>query len=156
MALSLSVALAMWNVSMTRAAHSNDLKDMYRSWCICIWSCAIFGTINILLHAIFVLKYWVLSKKIEQLLQNKDDYAGLKRQTYTIVALLTVSTVGYVIYTVYNYTQFPKFKPYARVLFALIPLIPPLILVWALVDALYRMKGSGGAKYSLSTNQVIL
>ena len=43
-----------------------------------------------------------------------------------------------------------------RALFAIIAAIPPLMLVAVLIDALYRMKGSGGPKYSLSTNQVVL
>jgi hypothetical protein len=55
-----------------------------------------------------------------------------------------------------DYTVLLGTKNGVRALFAIIAAIPPLMLVAVLIDALYRMKGSGGAKYSLSTNQVVV
>ena len=55
-----------------------------------------------------------------------------------------------------DYTVFLGTTKGITTLFAIIAAIPPMMLVAALTDALYRMKGSGGVQYSLSTNQVVV
>ena len=55
-----------------------------------------------------------------------------------------------------NFTVYLGVSRGTNIIFAMIAAIPPLILVYALSDALYRMKGSGGQHYNLSAGQVVL
>jgi hypothetical protein len=52
---------------------------------------------NMLAHSIFVLKYWIVSKKIEAMVSNKNDkYVGLKANAiFGILIVLILSTGCY-------------------------------------------------------------
>ena len=49
---------------------------------------------NMLAHSIFVLKYWIVSKKIEAMILNKNDkYVGCKANTIfgTLIILILLT-----------------------------------------------------------------
>jgi len=52
---------------------------------------------NMLAHSIFVLKYWIVSKKIEAMVSNENDkYVGLKANAiFGILIVLILSTGCY-------------------------------------------------------------
>ena len=58
---------------MAEATQGHD-ERAFTFWCAIVGVTVVYNGTNLLLHAIFTMKYWILSKKVDMLLLNKVDF----------------------------------------------------------------------------------
>ena len=94
------------------------------TWVSLIAVVVMYNGINLVLHAIFVLKYWVLSKKVEMILKDQMEFEKLD----CIVVILMICIFGSLIIAsvcdMMDYTWFFNSKQYFTPAFAVVSAIP--------------------------------
>ena len=86
------------------SAENNNADGVFVWWCFSFTTFIVLNSINIYLHANFVLQYWVLSRKLKALLDNKDDFDRLRKHYIMIVALITLAQAGAIAICIWSYT----------------------------------------------------
>ncbi len=103
------------------------------------------------IHTIFALKYWVLSRRIKEIVSGtQDKHLNLKaRAIFTLQMLIILSTTMTLIYL--GSTQKYYFLPIAKMsIFNAFLCLPPFISFFLLAEALYRLNTCEGGNYTMS------
>jgi uncharacterized membrane protein len=103
-------------------------------------------------HGIFVMRYWVLSQKINQIVEQKvDKYLSLKSWILNITLyslILTTITLNVLIVI--------DKQVHKTALFNLLLSLPPIIIVAVLFWSLYTLRNYRGTEYSVDKWQILL
>ena len=99
-------------------------------------------------HSIFVIKYYVISLAISEVLQNKEDkYISLKVWSVSI---------SQTIFILLLFIPYPE-KNNAQLYFEdFIHALPAYFIVVILTIAFFKLRNAGGIEYSLSKFQIVL
>lgn len=83
-----------------------DKKVIIRryNWSVVVF--IMFVSLNFILHIIFSMKYWVLSKKIKSIMENKEDFK-LEWQAKLIFGGLLILNLISGITAIFEFTCFP-------------------------------------------------
>ena len=116
------------------------------------WVCAFTWEFLLLTaHSIFCIKYYVISLKITEVMQNKEDkYIAIK--VYSVIT-------AQIIFIILALSWFPSYNTDDKTLHALYSFIdglPSYFIVLILVLAFLNLRNSGGINYSLSKYQILL
>ena len=105
--------------------------------------------LNSIAHGIFVMKYWVLSRKILQVTTNSIDHNLHKKEIaiYTLLILIITSTVGaHIVLTLKEI----RTKEWGNRIFKFFLSAPPIMIVIIFAHALYSLRKHEGSDYTIS------
>lgn len=116
-----------------------------------------FVVLSNLLHSIFVMKYWGLSKKLISIINNEEDTKMIDTKAQRMFYALQVLSVLSAATATYFFLTLPDINEGPRVLFAFVINLPMWGNVLILVNALNTMRrAAAGIKFTLSRKQVAL
>ena len=109
---------------------------------------AIWEITMLVAHSIFVIKYYVISLAISEVMQNKEDkYISLKVWSVSI---------SQTIFILLLFIPYPE-KNNAQLYFEdFIHALPAYFIVVILTIAFFKLRNAGGIEYSLSKFQIVL
>ncbi len=125
--------------------------ESYTVFAICF---SFFWGFNTLAHCIFVMKYWVLSFKMQQITKGTSiKHLEIKANLlfYSQVFLIIVSQIFFTCKVIHG-IQFKN----GRRWYTFFPDFPVMVYCSVLLSAFLRMKRCEGSKYSLSNKQMII
>ncbi len=136
--------------SVIFSEYSCDTKS-HNLTCILSWESYYIS--DEIVHTIFAIKYWVLSRKINQLVSNKEDkYLDCKARLIFLLQMLLILFTSIAWSLVYIVDLTNKGYETILVFYTLNPYISFVILA----EAFWKLKSCGADKYSLSSRQIAI
>jgi len=113
--------------------------------------------VDVAVHVVFSLKYWVLSLKISALIKGNENWNLEKWTNLCLYIFFSLCLICLIIFMIEYWNGLDQVKWHETLILVLTPLVPLTGLV-VLVDAFRRLHLSLGftSRYSISKNQILI
>ena len=109
--------------------------------------------LTMIIHSIFVIKYWVLSKKIFSVISNQEDKNLQKKAWLIIIGQTLIIIIGNIFFIL---TSLKMISPTLSVIGMTTYVLPSFFIVGILGNAFWRLRKIGGYAYSISLFQIAI
>ena len=111
--------------------------------------------LNSIAHGIFVMKYWVLSRKILQVTSGRIDH-NLHRKEVAIYAILILVILTTVAAHITLTLEEIRTREWGNRIFKFFLSLPPIMIVLIFGHALYSLREHVGTEFTISKTQIAI